>query len=73
MSTLRQVAGELVGLFVEDGSLALAILAVVAGAAVLAAAAAPPFLIGVLLVGGCLVVLVENVMRSRRQASRPHP
>ncbi len=73
MNALRQIVNEIVGLFVEDGSLALAILAVVSGAAILAVAAAPPFLIGLLLVGGCLVVLVENVMRSRRQASRPRP
>jgi hypothetical protein len=70
MSTLRQWLGELVGLFVEDGSLALAILAVVAGAAILATAAAPPVLIGLLLLGGCLAVLVENVVRSQRNAPR---
>jgi hypothetical protein len=70
MSALRQWLGELSGLFVEDGSLALAILAVVAGAVLLAAAAAPPILIGVLLLGGCLAVLIENVLRSRRNAPR---
>jgi len=68
MSTLRQWLGEFVGLFVEDGSLALAILAVVAGAALLAATTAPPILIGLLLLGGCLAVLIENVMRARRNA-----
>jgi len=68
MSTLRQWLGEFVGLFVEDGSLALAILAVVAGAALLAATAAPPILIGLLLLGGCLAVLIENVMRAQRNA-----
>jgi hypothetical protein len=67
---LRQWLGELVGLFVEDGSLALGILAVVAGAALLAGAAAPPILIGLLLLGGCLAVLIENVLRSRRNAPR---
>ena len=70
MSTLHQWLGELVGLFVEDGSLALAILAVVAAAALLAAVAAPPALTGLLLLGGCLAVLIENVMRSRRNAPR---
>ena len=70
MSTLRQWLGELVGLFVEDGSLALAILAVVASAAALAAVAVPPIFIGLLLLGGCLAVLVENVMRSRHSAPR---
>jgi hypothetical protein len=70
MNMLRRWLGELVGLFVEDGSLALAILAVVAVAALLAAAAAPPVLIGLLLLGGCLAVLVENVLRSRRNAPR---
>ena len=71
MSTLRQWINELLGLFVEDGSLALAILALVAAAAVLAAAAAPPIVTGLLLLGGCLAVLVENVVRARRNAARP--
>lgn len=70
MSALRQWLGELLGLFVEDGSLALAILAVVAGAAILAAAAVPPIFVGLLLLGGCLAVLVENVVRSRHKAPR---
>ena len=70
MSTLRQWLGELVGLFVEDGTLALAILAVVAGAAILAAAAVPPIFVGLLLLGSCLAVLVENVVRSRHKAAR---
>ncbi|HEY6259265.1 MAG TPA: hypothetical protein VIY51_26095 [Xanthobacteraceae bacterium] len=71
MNALRQFFAELLGLFVEDGSLALAILAVVAGGVVLAAAAAPPLLVGLLLLGGCLAVLTENVMRSRRNAAQP--
>jgi hypothetical protein len=71
MSTLRQWADELLGLFVEDGSLALAILAVVAIAAILAAAAAPALLIGLVLFLGCLAVLVENLVRARRHAGQP--
>ena len=70
MSALRQWLGELLGLFVEDGSLALAILAVVVVAAILAAAAVPPIFVGLLLLGGCLAVLVENVVRSRHKAPR---
>jgi len=59
------------GLFVEDGSLALAILALVAIAAILAAAAAPALLVGLVLFLGCLAVLVENVVRARRHAGQP--
>jgi uncharacterized membrane protein YgdD (TMEM256/DUF423 family) len=66
-----ELLGELLGLFVEDGSLALAILAVVAAAAILAAAAAPALLVGLLLFGGCLAVLIENVVRARRNAGPP--
>ena len=71
MNALRRWADELLGLFVEDGSLALAILAVVAAAAILASAAAPAILVGLLLFGGCLAVLVENIERTDRKAGPP--
>lgn len=70
MNAIRQAMQELLGLFVEDGSLALAILALVAAAAVLAAIAAPKLLIGALLLGGCLTLLTENVWRAQRRRSR---
>jgi Na+-transporting NADH:ubiquinone oxidoreductase subunit NqrD len=67
MNALR----ELIGLFVEDGSLALAILGVVAAAAILSVLAAAPVATGVVLLVGCLGVLVENILRAQRNVTRP--
>jgi hypothetical protein len=72
MNALREMLREFLGLFVEDGSLALAIIGVVA-ATLLAALVAPPVLIGLLLFVGCLAVLAENVLRARRNTPRPPP
>ena len=70
MNAVRQALQELLGLFVEDGSLALAILAVVVAAALLSLVGTPKLAIGVLLLGGCLAVLAENVLRVRRPKPR---
>jgi hypothetical protein len=70
MNAVREALKELVGLFVDDGSLALAIIGLVAAATLMAAAAAPKALIGCVLLGGCLAVLAENVLRARRSATR---
>ena len=70
MSALAGIWHELVGLFIEDGSLALAILGVVA-AAVIVAALGATLAAGLLLLVGCLAVLAENVLRARRKSSRP--
>jgi hypothetical protein len=70
MSALAAIARELVGLFVEDGSLALAVVALVALAIAAAALGAPRAAIGVLLLAGSLAVLVENILRARR---KPRP
>jgi predicted membrane channel-forming protein YqfA (hemolysin III family) len=61
---------ELVGLFVEDGALALAIIAVVVIAGIIAALAPAPaasWLSGGILVLGCLGVLVANVQTAKRR------
>ncbi len=59
---------ELLGLFVEDGALALAIIAIVALAGGVAALLpALPAASGAILLVGCLAVLFANVMRARRQ------
>ena len=65
MSVLAAILREVAGLFVDDGSLALAILVVVA----IAAALAPdlPLLAGATLVLGCLGVLLVNVVRAARR------
>jgi hypothetical protein len=70
MSALRQIVGELLGLFVEDGSLALVLIALVAAAAVLAKLAVAGALVGLLLLAGSLAALTENVLRARRLQRR---
>jgi hypothetical protein len=58
---------ELAGLFVEDGALALAIVAVVACAGIVAALApAGSWLSGLILLLGCLAVLVANVATAKQ-------
>jgi hypothetical protein len=65
MKTLAAVLRELIGLFIDDGSLALAIVAVVALAGV-AASLMPgiPLAGGGILLFGCLGVLLANVLRA---------
>jgi hypothetical protein len=68
MSALTAIVRELIGLFVDDGALALAIVAVVIAAG-LAAAFAPAavWASGGILLFGCLGVLVANVMTAKRR------
>jgi hypothetical protein len=68
MRTLGFVLRELIGLFVDDGALAIEILAVVALAAMLAALfpGAPAVAGGVLLLG-CLGALSLNVAKAARR------
>ena len=67
MTLLSTILTETLGLFVDDGSLALAILAWVAIIAGLLQIAAPsPALAGGLLFVGLIVILIENVMRRAR-------
>jgi hypothetical protein len=68
VNALATIAREVVGLFVDDGSLALAILGLVALAIAAAALGAPRDAVGVLLIGGSLAVLAENILRVRRKA-----
>jgi hypothetical protein len=72
MSLLISFLRELVGLFVEDGSLAIAILCIFALAALLA------FLVpdlslaaGAILLFGCLGVLLANVLRAAQHKDVP--
>ncbi|MER8849361.1 MULTISPECIES: hypothetical protein [Mesorhizobium] len=67
MNVLRLVAREVIGMFVDDGNLAL--LALVLVAAVTAAVkllALPPLLGGALLLVGCLAILSQSVRRAAR-------
>jgi hypothetical protein len=67
MKNLAASLRELLGLFVEDGALALAIIAVVVFAGIIAALTpAASWLSGVILLLGCLGVLVGNVAMAKR-------
>lgn len=66
MSALRLVWRELVGLFVDDEFLALAVLAVVVVAAALAGRGAPAAT-GIVLVAGLPGVLLASVFRGSRR------
>lgn len=68
MRVLGAVWAELLGLFVDDGSLAAAILVLVGLVGLLreAGAIGAP-LAGGLLFGGLVVILLENVRRSARR------
>ena len=67
MSASMAVIRELIGLFVDDGALAIAILGVVAFAALVAAAVpGMPLAAGAILVLGCPGVLLINILRASR-------
>ena len=70
MNIVAGIFKELIGLFVDDGSLALAILAVVAVVAALMAIGLPPIAGGPLLFLLCAGVVVENVLRTLRAKRR---
>jgi hypothetical protein len=68
MNGLISLLGELVGLFVDDGSLALGILCIVVLAALLAFLMPNlSLLAGAILLFGCLAVLLTNVVRAAQQ------
>jgi hypothetical protein len=73
MNAFKETLRELVGLFVEDGSLALGIIGVVAAAAILSILGISPVAVGLVLLLGCVGVLIENILRARRNALRPPP
>jgi len=68
MNILRLILKELVGMFIDDGSLAtLALLLIVAITAAVKLLALPPLAGGVLLLLGCLVILLYSVRRATRR------
>jgi hypothetical protein len=68
MTSLATVLRALARLFVDDGSLALAIAAVIVLAAGVAALApGQPIVAGLVLLGGCLAVLFGNVVTAARK------
>jgi energy-coupling factor transporter transmembrane protein EcfT len=67
MKNLAALLGQLAGMFVEDGALALAIIGVVVLAGLVAVLVpAESWLSGIILLLGCLGVLVTNVARAKR-------
>lgn len=69
MTLLKDVLGELIGMFVGDARLSAAVLIVVAlSAALIDLAGVEPLLGGGLLLAGCLLLVVESVRRSARRA-----
>jgi hypothetical protein len=68
MTALASVLRELAGLFVDDGALALAIIAIVAVAGIMAALVPDARLAaGAILLFGCLAVLFANAVRAGRR------
>jgi hypothetical protein len=68
MKTLAVIVEEMIGLFVEDGSLAIGTVIVFVVAAIAALALnAPSLVVGLLLLAGCVAVLSENVLRYGRK------
>ena len=68
MNTFAAIIRELIGLFVDDGALALAIVAVVIAAGLVAAFAhVAAWASGGILLLGCLGVLLANVMTAKRR------
>ncbi|MBZ9851018.1 hypothetical protein LB565_23805 [Mesorhizobium sp. CA14] len=71
MTVIRLVFKELVGMFVDDGSLALLALILIALiAAAVKLLALPPLVGGFLLLAGCLAILLESTRRAARGRAR---
>ena len=66
MNLARRLLQELLGLFVDDGCLAIAILGVVTLAIMFAGVDAPLPVTGGILFFGCAIVLAWSVMRARK-------
>jgi hypothetical protein len=67
MTVLREVAAELIGMFVAEKRLTIAILGVVTAAGCLVNFTdLDPLVGGSVMLLGCLILLVENVWRSAR-------
>jgi hypothetical protein len=72
MTMLKEIIAELIGMFMGDARLTLAVLAIVAGAAALIElVGVDPLGAGGLLLVGCLGLLIENVHRSARPEAKP--
>ncbi|RAZ90018.1 hypothetical protein DPM33_14320 [Mesorhizobium hawassense] len=71
MTVIRLVLKELVGMFVDDGSLALLALGLIALiTAAVKLIALPPLIGGLLLLVGCLAILLDSARRAARGKAR---
>ena len=71
MTAIRGILSGLVGLFIDDGSLALAILGLIAIATVAVKTGwLPPLAGGLLLLAGCIALILESVYRAARRRFR---
>ena len=68
MKALTVILRELAGLFVEDNSLALAIIGLMVVTVGLHLLRAPGIVVGLTLIAGSLLLLAENVLRVRKRA-----
>ncbi len=65
MTILKELAGELIGMFFAENRLAIAVLAIVAVAGSLVDfAGSNPLVGGAVLLFGCLILLIESVCRA---------
>ncbi|AZO32393.1 hypothetical protein [Mesorhizobium sp. M1B.F.Ca.ET.045.04.1.1] len=65
MNVVRLILKELVGMFVDDGSLALLVLILIALiTAAVKLVALPPLIGGLLLLAGCLAILSQSTRRA---------
>ena len=69
MNVLSLILRELVGMFIDDEFLAIAVLAVVGLAAILAFwVAASQLVVGGVLLVGCIGVLISSVLKARKKS-----
>ena len=68
MTAVRGIVSSLIGLFIDDGSLALAILGLIAVDTVAVKTGwFPPLAGGLLLLAGCIALILESVYRAARR------
>jgi hypothetical protein len=67
MTVLKLIVSDVVGLFIDDEFLAVAIMAVIGVTVVMAfVLETPPLIVGAVLLFGCIAVLADSVWRAKR-------